>query len=71
MWGKWGVFAEKVSDQFCQSIFSDDNLALLAHYFEATRKDNCMRFINCGCWEMCQNVGEGGKVRGSLAKETK
>ena len=68
MWGKWGVFAEKVSDQFCQSIFSEDKLALLAHYFEATTKSNCTRFTNCGCWKMWENVGEGGKVWESLAK---
>ena len=45
----WGACAQKVSDQFCQSIFSEDNLAFLAYYFEATTKSNCMRFTNCGC----------------------
>ena len=66
----WGAFAQKVSDQFCQSIFSEDNLAFLAYYFEATTNSNCMRFTNCGCWEMWVNVGEGGKVWESLAKQT-
>ena len=65
----WGTFAQKVSDQFCQSIFSEDNLAFLAYYFDATTYSNCMRFTNCGCWEMWVNVGEGGKVWGSLAKQ--
>ena len=66
----WGTFAQKVSDQFCQSIFSEDNLAFIAYYFEATTNSNCMRFTNCGCWKMWENVGEGGKVWGSLAKQT-
>ena len=34
----WGTFAQKVGDQFCQSIFSENNLAFLAYYFEATTK---------------------------------
>ena len=29
---------KNVSYQFCQSIFSEDNLAFLAYYFEATTK---------------------------------
>ena len=58
----WGTFVQKPSDQFCQSIFSEDNLAFLAYYFEATTKNNCMHFTNFGGWEMWQNVGEGGKV---------
>ena len=66
----WGTFALKVSEQFCQSIFSEDNLAFLTYYFEVTTKSICMRFINCGCWEMWENVGEGGKVWGLLAKQT-
>ena len=60
----------KISDQFCQSIFSEDKLAFLAYYFEVTTKNKCMRFTNCGCWEMWENVGEGGKVWGALAKQT-
>ena len=32
----WRTVAQKVSDQFCQSICSEDNLALLAYSFEAT-----------------------------------
>ena len=71
MWGDIGErLLKKVSDQFCQSIFSEDNLAFLAYYFEATTKSNCMRFTNCGCWEMWENVEEGGEVWESLAKET-
>ena len=66
----WGTFAQKVSEQYCQSIFSEDKLALLAYYFEETTKSNCMRFTNCGCWEMWENVGEGGKLWGSLSKQT-
>ena len=66
----WETFAQGVSDQFCLSIFSEHNLALLDYYFEATTKSNCMRFKNCGCWEMWENVEEGGKVWGSIAKQT-
>ena len=66
----WGMFAQKVSDQFCQSIFSEDKLALLDYYFGATAKSNCMRFSNCGYWEMWENGEEGGKVRVSPAKQT-
>ena len=58
----WGTFAQKVIDQFCQSIFSDDNLAFLAYYFEVASKSKCMRFTNCGCLEMWENVEEGGMV---------
>ena len=70
MWGDMGNVCSKISDEFCQSIFSEDNLAFLTYYFEATTKCNCMRITNCGCWEMWKNVGEGGKVSGSLAKQT-
>ena len=66
----WGTFAQKVSDQFCQSIFRENNVAFLAYYFEANRNSNCMRFTNCGSLEIWENVGEGGKVWGSLAKQT-
>ena len=65
----WGTFAQKVIYQFCQSMFREDNFAFLAYYFEATTNSNCMRFTNCGGWEMWKNVGEGGKVWGSLAKQ--
>ena len=69
--GRYGeTFAQQISDQFCQSILSEDNLAFLAYHFEATTKSNCMRFTNTGCWEMWENVGEGGNVWGSLAKQT-
>ena len=64
------MFAKTFSNQFCQSIFSEDNLAFLAYYFEATTKSKCMRFTNSGGWEICENAGEGGKVWGSLAKQT-
>ena len=66
----WGTIAQKVNDPFCKSIFSEYKLAILAYYFEAPTKSNCMRFTNCGSWEMWENVGEGGKVWGSLAKQT-
>ena len=66
----WGTLAQKVSDQFCLSIFSEDNIAFLVYYFEATANSNCMRFTNSECWVMWENVGEGGKVWGSLAKQT-
>ena len=66
--GRYGIICSKISDQFYQSIFSEDNLAFLAYCFEAATKSNCMRFTNCGCWEMWENVGEGGKVWGSLNK---
>ena len=65
----WGTLAQKVSHQFCHSIFIEYNLAFLAYYFEATTKSNCMRFTNCGCWEMWENVGEGGNVCETLAKQ--
>ena len=68
--GRYGNVCSKISDQFCQSIFSVDNLAFLTYYYEATTKSNCMRFTNCGCWEMWENVGEGEKVWESLAKQT-
>ena len=66
----WWTFAQNVSDQFCQSIFNKDNLAILTYYFEETTKSNYMRFTNCGCWEISENVGEDGKVWGSHAKQT-
>ena len=69
--GKYGErLSLKFSEQFCQSIFSEDNLAFLTYYFEATTKSNCMRITNCECWQIWENVGEGGKVWGSLAKQT-
>ena len=37
MWGDMGNVCTKFSDQFCQSIFSEDNLAFLANYFEAPK----------------------------------
>ena len=52
MWGDMGNVYSKISDQFYQSILSEDNLAFLAYYFEVTTKSKCMRFKNCGCWEM-------------------
>ena len=70
MWGDIGIVCSKFSDQLCQSIFSEDNLAFLAYYFDVTTKSKCMRFANCGCWEMWENVGECGKVWESLAKQT-
>ena len=70
MWGSMGNFALKFSEQFCQSIFSEDNLPFLANYFEATKNSNCMRFTNCGSWEIWENVGEGKNVWGTLAKQT-
>ena len=73
MWqdeGDMGNVCSKISDHFCLSIFSEDNLACLAYYFEVTTKSICMHFTNCGCWEMWENVGEGGKVWGSLGKQT-
>ena len=69
MWGDMGNVCSKFSDEFCQAIFSEDNSAFLAYYFEATEKNNCLRFTSCGCWEMWENVREGGKVWGSLAKQ--
>ena len=60
----WGTFDQKVSDKFCQSIFSVNNLSSLAYYFEATTKSSCMRFTNCGCWKMWENDGEDAKVWG-------
>ena len=68
--GGYGERLLKISDQFCHSIFSEDNLAFLAYYFEATTKSKCMRFTKSGCWRMRKNVGEGGKVWESLAKQT-
>ena len=68
-WGDMGNVCSKISHQFCQSIFSEDNLAFLAYYCEVTTKNICMRFTNSGFWEMWENVGEGGKVWGSLAKQ--
>ena len=69
MWGDKGN-GSKISDKFCQPILSEDNLAFLAYYFKVTTKSKCMRFTNCGCWEMWENVGEGKKEWGSLAKQT-
>ena len=70
MWGDMVTFAQKVSDQFCLSIFSEDNLAFLAYYFEAKTNSSCKCFTNCGWWEMRENVGESGKVWGTLAMQT-
>ena len=70
MWGDMGNVCLKFSDHFDQTIFSENNLAFLAYYFEAKTNSNCMRFTNYGCWEMWENVAEGGKVWGSLAKQT-
>ena len=69
-WGDMGNVCSKIFDEFCQSIFSEDNIAFLAYYFEVTAKSKCMRFTNCGCWEMWENVGDGGKVWEALAKQT-
>ena len=66
----WGTFAQKVSEPFSQAIFSDDSIAFLAYNFEVTTKNKCMRFTNCWCWEMCENVAEGEKVWESLGKQT-
>ena len=38
MWGDMGNVSSKSSDKFCHSIYSEDNLAFLADYFEATAK---------------------------------
>ena len=70
MWEDMRTVAQKVSDQFSQSIFSENNLALVAYYFEVTTKNKFMRFNNCECWEMWENVGKGRKVWRSLAKQT-
>ena len=74
MWQDVGRYGErllkKLANQFCQSIFGEDYLAFLTYYFEVRTKSSCMRFTNCGCWEMWENVGEGGKVWESLAKQT-
>ena len=70
MLGDMGNICSEISDQFCQSIFSEDNLAFLAYYFEVSTKSKGMRFTNCGYWEMWENVEEGGKVWGSLSKQT-
>ena len=36
MWGDMGNVCTKLSDQFCQSIFGEENLAFLTYYFEVT-----------------------------------
>ena len=65
MWqdaGRYGERLFKISDPFFQSIFSEDNLAVLANYFEVATKTKCMHFTDCGCLQMWENVGECGKV---------
>ena len=55
----WGTFAQKVSDQFCQSIFSDDDLTFLAYYFEATTKAIACALPTVGvgrCGKMSEKV---------------
>ena len=69
--GRYGErFAQNLATNFVSQYSASDNLAFLAYYFEVTTKSKCMRSTNCGCWEMRKNVGEGGKVWGSLAKQT-
>ena len=69
MCGDMGTFDQKDGDQFCLSIFGEDNSALLVFYFVVTTKSNCMRFTNYGCCVMWKNVRDGGNVWGSLAKQ--
>ena len=49
----WGTFAQKVSDQFCQSIFGEENLAILTYYFEVT---------TIACVLPTVGVGRSGKM---------
>ena len=74
MWQEVRRYGERLLKQFATNFISQysarDNLAFLAYYFEARSKSNCMRFTNCGSLEIWENVGEGGKVWGSLAKQT-
>ena len=63
MWGDMGNVCLKVSDQFCQSIFSEDNLAFLAYYFEAQKKAIACVLPTEGvgrCGKMLENVERCG-----------
>ena len=63
MWGDMGNVCWKVSDQFCQSIFSEDNLAFLAYYFDATTKSNWCVLPTVGvgrCGKMLEKVERCG-----------
>ena len=58
-----GNVCSKFSDQFCQSIFSEDNLALLAFYFEVTTKANAcvLSTVGVGRWgQMLEKVERCG-----------
>ena len=73
MWqdeGDMGNVCSKISDQFYQSIFSEDNFAFLAYYFEVTTKSICMHFYQLWVLGNVGNVGEGGKVWDSPDKQT-
>ena len=61
----WGTFAQKVSDQFCQAIFSEDKLAFVAYYFEATTKSNACVVLTVGvgrCGKMLEKVERCGDL---------
>ena len=66
MWQDVGRYGERwlkmLATNFVSQYSARIKLAFLTYYFEVTRKSNCMRFTNCGCWEMWENGGEGGKV---------
>ena len=51
----WGTFAQKVSDKFCQSIFSEDNLDFLASILKQQQK-------GIACVSPTVGVGRCGKM---------
>ena len=63
IWEDMGNVRSKISDQFCLSIFSEDNLAFLAYYFEVTTKSKCMLLPTVGvgrCGKMLEKVERCG-----------
>ena len=68
--GRYGERLLKIRDKFCQSIFSEDNLA-----FQPTILMQQKIPIECvlptvGLGVFLENDGEGGKVWGSHAMQT-
>ena len=60
----WRTFAEKVSDQFCQTIFSEDHLAYLAYYLKQQEKAIACVLSTMGvgrCGKMLEKVERCGE----------
>ena len=62
MWEDMGNVCSKLSDQFCQSIFGEENLAFLTYYFEVTTIARVLLTVGFGEYgEMWQDVGRYGE----------